>query len=53
MKSKSYIGNRYNRVKLYKKGKFWVAIVNYLFIIRNWCRCQHSSCCKHFIKQSQ
>ena len=25
MKSKSYIGNRYNRVKLYKKGKFWVA----------------------------
>ena len=25
MKNKSYFGDRYNRVKLYKKGKFWVA----------------------------
>ena len=25
MKNKSYFGDRYTRVKLYKKGKFWVA----------------------------
>ena len=50
MKSKSYIGNRYNRVKLYKKGKFWVASsITFLALGIG----ADSACGKCFIKQSQ